>query len=448
MPRRSRSGCAATRRSLSCWTCNWASTDGVEQLRRLAEQQYKGALVLMSGFDPRVLGTARALGQSLGLRVENVLEKPRAGRGTGRPCWRACSRPAGRCRPSGCWTAIADDELALDFQPVVSRHPKALKKLEALVRWDHPVTGQIPPGQFLPLAESDTAVIDALTDWVLGAAVDAYQVLRELGVSVPLAVNMSTQNLHDLSLPDRIEQRMRAAGMPAEHLCLEVTESAAFKDAARTMDILSRIRLKGMELSIDDFGTGYSSLKMLRQMPFSEIKIDQSFVSDAVTSRDSRAIVKSIIDLAANMDMACVAEGVENEPTAELLEQLGVRDMQGFLIAPPMPVESIPAWLTVWSRSCAVPPPDQPRMPVGGTPANGGTQFAAAPLCGDTGGLARLSPRQLEVMQVLSEGCSAKEIARRLGISIGTVKVHLSLAYSVLGARNRIEAVMRAGLLR
>ena len=197
------------------------------------------------------------------------------------------------------------------------------------------------------MAESNTGVIDALTDWVVGAAVEAYQVLAELGVSVPLAVNMSTQNLHDLTVPDRLEQRLRAGGMPARHLCLEITESAAFKDASMTMDILSRVRLKGMQLSIDDFGTGYSSLKMLRQMPFSEIKIDRSFVGDATTSRDSRAIVKSIMDLAANMEMGCVAEGVETEETAAA-GAIGACDLQGYLIARPMPVEAVPAWLALW----------------------------------------------------------------------------------------------------
>jgi EAL domain-containing protein (putative c-di-GMP-specific phosphodiesterase class I) len=209
------------------------------------------------------------------------------------------------------------------------------------------------------MAESDTTTMDALTEWVVGAAVDAYQALAKLGISVPLAVNVSAQNLHDLSLPDRLEQRLRAGGMPARHLCLELTETAAFENAAHTMDILSRMRLKGMELSIDDFGTGYSSLKMLRQMPFSEIKIDRSFVSDATTSRDSRAIVKSIIDLAANMEMACVAEGVETEETADLLEQLGVRDLQGYLIARPMPVAAIPTWLAIWMQGGSVTPRDQ-----------------------------------------------------------------------------------------
>ncbi len=418
-------------------------TDGVEQLRLLAERQYGGALVLMSGFDARVLGTARALGQSLGLNVEAVLQKPLRVAELEAVLRRLQS--AGQS-PSAerLLTAIANDELVLDFQPVVSRTPKLLKKLEALVRWEHPTSGRIQPGEFLPLVESNTGVIDALTDWVVGAAVEAYQVLAELGVSVPLAVNMSTQNLHDLTVPDRLEQRLRAGGMPPRHLCLEITESAAFKDASLTMDILSRVRLKGMQLSIDDFGTGYSSLKMLRQMPFSEIKIDRSFVSDATTSRDSRAIVKSIMDLAANMEMGCVAEGVETEATAELLERLGVCDMQGFWIAQPMPVEAVPAWLATWLRGDAAPAPGDAGdvVPVPAIAAGAAKRAGVSSAAEEDA--VRLPPRQLEVMHLLSEGCTVKEIARRLDVGVGVVKVSLSQAYSALGARNRIEAVARA----
>jgi EAL domain-containing protein (putative c-di-GMP-specific phosphodiesterase class I) len=324
-------------------------TDGVQQLRRLADRHYTGALVLMSGFDARVLGTARALGQSLGLAVEGVLEKPLRVADLEQLLERIQSTSQS-LSTERLLRAIADNELVLQFQPIVSRRPNVLKKLEALVRWDHPAMGRLHPGTFLQLAEGDTPTIDALTQWVVGAAVDAYQEFAALGVNVPLAVNMSMRNLHDLTLPDRLEHRLRAGAMPAQHLCLEITESTAFGNAANTMDILSRMRLKGMQLSLDDFGTGYSSLKMLRQMPFTEIKIDQSFVADVTTSRDSRAIVKSIIDLATNMEMACVAEGVETEETAALLEQLGVHDLQGYLIARPMAVASVPGWLADWAQ--------------------------------------------------------------------------------------------------
>jgi EAL domain-containing protein (putative c-di-GMP-specific phosphodiesterase class I)/FixJ family two-component response regulator len=421
-------------------------TDGVEQMRLLANQQYTGALVLMSGYDARVLATAHSVGTSLGLKVECVLEKPLRVAELGEVFERLLF--AGQSlSPERLLTAIADDELVLEFQPIVTREPKTLKKLEALVRWEHPVLGLIPPGRFLPAAESDPATIDALTDWVTGAAVDAYQVLAELGVTVPLAMNVSMLNLHDLTFPDRIEQRLRAGGMPAQHLCLEITEGTMFNDGARTMDILSRIRLKGMQLSIDDFGTGYSSLRMLRQMPFSEIKIDQSFVSEVTTSRDSRAIVKSIVGLAANMEMTCIAEGVETEETAKLLEELGVCNLQGCLIARPMPVEAVPAWLATWTGSTL----DGQAMRPSGDPAaiRGHGEVRHPPSVSVTaetsGNVMQLSPRQLEVMQLLSEGCPVKVIAHRLNLGIGTVKVHLSLAYSALGAHNRVDAIRRAG---
>lgn len=421
-------------------------TDGVEQMRLLADRQYTGTLVLMSGYDARVLGTARAVGKSLGLKVECVLEKPL--RVTELEEVFEHLRSAGESLSiERLLTGIANDELLLNFQPVVTRNPRTLRKLEALVRWEHPDLGRIPPNDFLPMAESNVAAMDALTNWVIVAAVEAYQVLVELGTGVPIAVNISPQNLHDLTLPDRLEQKLRAGQMPPGHLCLEITESAVFKDVSRTMDILSRMRLKGMQLSIDDFGTGYSSLKMLRQMPFSEIKIDQSFVGDVTTSRDSRAIVKSIIDLAANMEMGCVAEGVETEATADLLEQLGVRDLQGYLIARPMLIEEVSAWLAVWTGLAPNPTPAQPSVSIvdpGLLPADA-SAASPAPLPPKAAPNAvQLSPRQIEVMQLLSEGCAVKEIAYRLKLGISTVKVHLSLAYSALGAHNRIEAIRRA----
>jgi EAL domain-containing protein (putative c-di-GMP-specific phosphodiesterase class I) len=304
----------------------------------------------MSGFDARVLATTCTLAKSLGLDVVTTLAKPIRVEELEQVLKRLVSAVTERPSTSRLMEAIHNGELRLEFQPVVSRRPMMLKKLEALVRWEHPTIGRIPPDEFLPSAEADPEVIHALTDWVVGATLQAYRSLVERDLTAPMAVNISTQNLHDPTLPDRLGQRLQSADMPAGHLCLEVTESAAFQDAALTMEILSRIRLKGMQLAIDDFGTGYSSLKMLRQMPFSEIKVDRSFVSDMTTSRDSRAIVKSIIDLAANMEMNCVAEGIETEETAALLESLNVGALQGYLIARPMPVEAIPAWLASWMR--------------------------------------------------------------------------------------------------
>jgi EAL domain-containing protein (putative c-di-GMP-specific phosphodiesterase class I)/DNA-binding CsgD family transcriptional regulator len=304
------------------------------------------------------------------------------------------------------------------------------------------------------VAEGDAATNDALADWVIGDVVETYQVLTELGISVPLAVNLSTLNLHDLTLPDRLEQRLRAGGMPLRQLCLEITDSAMSKDSRCAVEILSRLQLKGVRLSIDNFGAGYSTLKLLRQLPFTEIKIDRSFVGDAATSQDSRAIVKSIIDLAASMKLGCMAEGVETAETADLLEKLGVRDMQGYLIAEPMPVEAVAAWLEGWTRSGPGVLRDRPTGQVNDATNDpltkpGPRELSQAPAAvlpaAAVTGVVRLPPRQLEVMRLLSDGCSVKEIAHRLNLGIGTVKVHIALAYSALGAHNRTEAIKRAG---
>jgi EAL domain-containing protein (putative c-di-GMP-specific phosphodiesterase class I)/CheY-like chemotaxis protein len=324
-------------------------TDGVSQLRRLAEWEFKGSLLLMSGFDARVLSTACVLAEHLGLNIEGALEKPLR-------LAELEQKLAGfqpRTQPLSAerlLAAIADDELFLEFQPIVTRHPPGLKKLEALVRWQHPGAGRIAPGDFLPMAEEQPEAINALTEWVLGAAMEAYKTLAEVGIKVPFAVNISALNLCDMTFPDRLERRMREAGMSASQMCLEITETAAFKEPHATMDILSRLRLKGVQLSIDDFGIGYSSLKILRQMPFTEIKIDRSFIKDMTTSRDSRAIAESIVHLAATMEMDCVAEGIETEETAELLESLGACFLQGYFIARPMRVEAVPGWLDLWTR--------------------------------------------------------------------------------------------------
>jgi EAL domain-containing protein (putative c-di-GMP-specific phosphodiesterase class I)/DNA-binding CsgD family transcriptional regulator len=426
------------------------TTDGIEQLRVLAERQYAGALIVMSGFDERVLSGTASLARSLGLNLVATLSKPIAVDALEqvlRPlqsAWHLLS-------PDSLREAIRTDALSVDLQPVVTRHPRTLRKLEALIRWDHPTLGRIPPSEFVPVAESDRELMDSMTDYVVGAVIDAYEVLRELGVAVPIAVNVSTQNLHDLTLPDRLAQRLSNAGMPPAHLCLELTETAASRDAARTMDILTRVRLKGMQLAIDDFGTGFSSLKALRQLPFSTIKIDRTFVTDMATSRDSRAIVKSIIDLASNMEMDSIAEGVETEETAQLLEQMNATALQGFLIAQPMPVEAVPAWLADWRGRVdapvalvATPAASQPGAVMLAERGDGGA--AALTSAAQVVDASVLSPRQLEVIQLLTEGCSVKQIARRLELGVGTVKVHLSRAYSALGARNKVEAVMRAGL--
>jgi CheY-like chemotaxis protein len=250
-------------------------TDGVEQLRHLAECQYAGALILISGFDARVLATTCALAQGMGLNVATTLSKPIRVEDLEQALERVRSVALERPLTDRLLEAIHNEELVLEFQPIVSRRPKMLKKLETLVRWDHPTSGRIPPSEFVPMAEAE--VIDALTDWVVGAALRAHLVLAKLGMTVPLAVNISGQNLHSLTLPDHLSERLQSAGVVAEQLCLKVTESAAFQDAGRTMDILTRIRLKGIQLSIDRFRD--------------RLLVTEDAASDAVLGNQDRPVV-------------------------------------------------------------------------------------------------------------------------------------------------------------
>jgi EAL domain-containing protein (putative c-di-GMP-specific phosphodiesterase class I) len=324
------------------------ATDGVEQMRVLASHRYAGSLILMSGYDERVLSTTVSLARELGLRVETSLNKPIRVTELEQVLvkLKAARSPITAQRVQ---QAIQDDEMILELQPIVRRHPNTLLKFEALIRWAHPTKGLIGPGNFIAIAETDVTVMDELTDWLATAVTRAWRTLGDAGVSVPIAMNVSPTNLHDLALPDRLEERLRLTGMPHRHLCLEITESAVFADTRRVTDILTRARLKGFQLAIDDFGTGYSSFKVLRQMPFSGLKIDQQFIQDLAHSRDSQAITKSIIDVAAHMNLECIAEGVETEEVAVMLEQLKVAGLQGYLIALPMPVAAVPAWVREWT---------------------------------------------------------------------------------------------------
>jgi EAL domain-containing protein (putative c-di-GMP-specific phosphodiesterase class I) len=319
-------------------------TDGVEELRFLSGEGYRNPLILMSGFDDRVLASTQQLAQSLGLSAVAALSKPIRAEQLARVLEEAreTSRLLSRAQVL---EAVQQDQLVLEYQPIVAGAQQQLRWLEALVRWNHPRHGRVPPDRFIPVAERSPDVIDALTDWVIATAAREHARLRRLGLFAPMAVNISGRNLHDESFPDRVHELLHAAEVPAGQFCIELTESAAAMNPSQTIGILSRLRLKGVQLALDDFGTGYSSLKQLRQLPFSALKIDRSFIADVTASRDSLAIVKSTIDLARNMELESVAEGVETEATAGCLAALGADAMQGFLIARPLAAEQVPDWL-------------------------------------------------------------------------------------------------------
>src|ERR1700722_3574395 len=340
----------ATRPDVIVLDLQIGADDGIEQLRFLNEQHFSNPILLMSGFDGRALNSAQQIGREMGLDIAAALTKPiRLDEIT-----TLFVRLAQQLRPLSServLDGVHANELFLEYQPIVERRPRSVIMLEALVRWNHPAHGRLAPDKFIPLAEESTETIDALTDSVLAMAARDYVRFRAAGIETSIAVNVSGKNLDQIDFPDRVESILRQAQVPPERFSLELTETVASSDHVNNMDVFSRLRLKGFGLAIDDFGTGYSSLKRLRQLPFSGIKIDRSFVADLLTSRDSAAIVKSVADLARNMQLDCIAEGVETEQIAQILESFGVRKQQGYLFARPQSAERIETWLKEWKQA-------------------------------------------------------------------------------------------------
>ena len=238
--------------------------------------------------------------------------------------------------------ALTEERLRMVYQPKVALQDGRLKRVEALVRWDDPKLGPVEPSRFVPLAE-DHGLIDELTHWGLRTILRQWLDWCEEGLDTCIAFNISALSLQHLDFPDLVERMCRALDVPTDRLVLELTEGST-QPLVKLMDTLTRFRIKGIGLAIDDFGTGYSSLMQLRQLPFTEVKIDKAFVGDIVHSRDCRLIIQSISDLAHGLGLTVTAEGVETVEQLRLVRELGCDLVQGYLISPPLEPEQLKPW--------------------------------------------------------------------------------------------------------
>jgi EAL domain-containing protein (putative c-di-GMP-specific phosphodiesterase class I) len=242
--------------------------------------------------------------------------------------------------------ALINGRLRMVYQPKISLSDGRLRRVEALVRWDDPELGAISPTRFVPLAEKH-GLIDQLTHWGLRTTLRQWLSWCEDGLDTCLAFNISALSLDHLDFPDLVERMCRALEVPADRLVLELTEGAT-QPLVKLMDTLTRFRIKGIGLAIDDFGVGYSTLMQLRQLPFTELKIDRFFIEDAPVSNDSALIVKSIIDLAHGLGLTVTAEGVETAEQLKLLRELGCDVAQGFFVARPLEPNALKGWIEEW----------------------------------------------------------------------------------------------------
>jgi EAL domain-containing protein (putative c-di-GMP-specific phosphodiesterase class I) len=220
--------------------------------------------------------------------------------------------------------------------------------MEALVRWKHPSHGLVYPDSFIGFAE-ESGAIEGLTDWVMHEAIRQMGRWRKDGLHVRTAVNVSMENLHQAGFADRVKALLRGSGVSPRDITLEITESRLMSGFPAPLENLVRLRMQGFCLSIDDFGTGHSSLVQLRDVPFTELKVDRGFVKDARHDQFIRPILEGSIGIARRLGMHSVAEGVETEDEWRLLRQIGCDYAQGYFIARPMPAADFSDWHSSWS---------------------------------------------------------------------------------------------------
>lgn len=334
---------------------NMPGTDGVQLLQSLAEKNSQAEILLMSGVDSRTLASAERLGKVHGLKMLGNLNKPMR-----IPVLEEILRQGfkvdQRVTQEDLRQAIESRQLTVHYQPKIlitgSREGRC-EGVEALVRWDHPGNGLTFPDEFIPLAEQ-TGLIVPLTDFVLGEVARQTKSWMDAGLDLTAAVNLPASLLEDAAILDRVAVFLRRHEVPNDRLYVEVTESGAMANTETTIATLTRFRIKGIGLSIDDFGTGYSSLVQLHRMPFSELKVDKSFVIECAHNTEARTIVEVIVALGCKLGLSVCAEGVETLDTWEYLHALGCHKAQGYYMSKPIPAAEIKDFATNWTLEDAV----------------------------------------------------------------------------------------------
>jgi EAL domain-containing protein (putative c-di-GMP-specific phosphodiesterase class I)/FixJ family two-component response regulator len=330
--------------------------DGVEFIGHVAQRRLARGVALVSALDPALLNTVQTMARAYGLHVLGSVEKPL----TIDKLQALLTRYEERMHEPNddevvevgideLRNALVHGEIVPWFQPQVEFGYGKVVAVEALARWQRRDGQVVRPHHFVPMLERE-GLAAVLTDSILDQACAWKRRWDGEGMGCKLAVNVSPAVLHDPAAADRYQQIVQAHGIDPAQVVLEITESLLMAEAARGLGVLARLRLKGFGLSIDDFGTGYSSLAQLSQVPFTELKIDQGFVSGAHAQPRKRAVIEASLDLARKLQLDTVAEGVETVEDWQMLAELGCGMAQGYLIAPPVPAEELAPTIGRWRR--------------------------------------------------------------------------------------------------
>lgn len=328
--------------------------DGIEVMRLLAARHCKARIVLMSGIGERVLETAEKLAHSLGLCLAGHLQKPfrlaeleHVLRGHAPPQAVAPPepQPAVDIPEEELRRAVERGEFVLHYQPQIEIATRKVCGLEALARWQHPRRGLIFPDNFIARIES-LGLSDRFGWLMINRGLsEAKQFVDQAGQMLRMSFNASVDSLRDLRFPDTFASLLQKHGVAPERIVIEITETGLIKEIHHTLDVLTRLRVKNIELSIDDFGTGYAVMQQLRNIPATELKIDRTFVMNMLSNGSDRIMVQKTIEIGHELGMSVIAEGVETEEQLEFLRWKGCDQAQGYLISRPLAPQKLAAWL-------------------------------------------------------------------------------------------------------
>ncbi len=330
---------------------NLEDTDGIEVLQLLSKQDFRAPILLVSGLEERVLFSTMRVGAALGLQLLEPIRKPLRPSELGAILESISSKKA-LLRQEDLKKALEREDLRVAYQPKVSLQDGRVAGAEALCRWTHPERGPIPPPEFVALAE-DGPLIEDLTYFVAEEAFRACKQWASEGHRMSVAVNVSATSLMDRTFSTKLARLVQETGVQTDQITLEITETSAMSDAADMLAMLTQLRIRGFNLSMDDFGTGYSSLTQLHRLPFSEVKIDKSFIQNMDGDQEARVITRAMIGLGHNLGMRVVAEGIETLAVMKLLQEEGCDIGQGFYLGKPMFHSDFLHWLG--ETSIAVP---------------------------------------------------------------------------------------------
>jgi EAL domain-containing protein (putative c-di-GMP-specific phosphodiesterase class I) len=330
---------------------NMPGMDGMEFIRHLGELETPVGLIVASEQDRSLISSVITMARNYGVEVLDAIEKPVTTKKLAMALERFTRRSTAAERSAApefdvdeIVHGIARDEFMPYFQAKVEIGTGRVRGAEALARWRHGEHGVVLPGAFVHKLEN-AGQIDALTMSILAQASVACRGWRAAGFDIPVSVNLSLTSLADTTLADRVLAVVARHGVDPKHVTLEITETAAATHLGKVLENLSRLRMRGFGLAIDDYGTGYSSMQQLVRVPFTELKIDQSFVRNAPTHASSRAMLESSLEMAGKLGIVAVAEGVESRQEQRLLADLGCPLAQGYYIARPMAADDFLRWM-------------------------------------------------------------------------------------------------------